>query len=253
MDQEIQQDVVIEAQRIILASVQEGISLRLIGGTAIFGLSNSFKDGPLYRKCHDIDLVGLSKQSREIRELIESFGYQSDKRFNALHGQDRLLFFDPVNNRDLDVFLDHLLQCHDLLFTKRIALSDLTLPPADILLSKLQVVDINIKDIRDVICLLQDCRIGDSDEGVINQKYISKLLGDNWGFWKTVTINLERIASYMSNEFEIPNDFEIAQKNLETLRELLNVCPKSLRWKLRNVIGERVIWYEVPEDRSQMR
>ena len=245
------QDAAAEAMRIYNAASEKGITLRLIGGTAFQFLCPTFREGSLHRVCHDVDVVGLAKQNRAVRELAASLGYGDDKRFNALHGHQRFLFFDNANKRDLDVFVDRLMQCHDLDFRKRLDIFEPTLPLADLLLSKLQVMHINIKDIRDSICLLQDFPIDNHDNSAINIDYITQQLGSDWGFWKTIILNLERVAQYLHEELDV-NTFSKALENVTELQKVLEDCPKSLSWKLRDIVGERVKWYEEPEDRSEM-
>jgi hypothetical protein len=152
----------------------------------------------------------------------------------------------------LDVMLDRLDMCHVLDFQDRIALMPVTLHPTDLLLSKLQIVEINEKDLQDAIYLLARFAIGADDEsGALDPTRLCQIVCADWGWWRTVSGNLERIASLAPEDVArlAPPDppLDPVRQAGELLR-LADEAPKSLRWKLRAKVGERVRWYELPEE-----
>lgn len=217
------------------------ILLRLIGGAAVAILAPKGAE-KFPRNYKDIDFFGLSKQSKKITELLENFGMESNKRFNALHGDRRLIFYDPELNSNVDVFLDEFEMCHKMSFKDRLGIMKITIPPSDLLLTKLQIVKMTENDVKDIFALLYDLQLGDKDdENTIDVKYISKVLSDDWGFYTTVTDNIDRLL----REFNPPKC--IADK-LDKLRKVIDEEPKSVKWKMRAKIGRRVKWYEEPEE-----
>ncbi|MBP1358026.1 MAG: hypothetical protein JZD40_06035 [Sulfolobus sp.] len=226
------------------ASSQE-LSLRLIGGAAIALLAKRGAD--IFKRTYkDIDLFGLSSQSRKISYLLESIGMIPNKRFNALHGFIRLMYYDPVLESTVDVFLDEFNMCHKLVLKNRLSVMKYTVPSSDLLLTKLQIVKITENDFKDVGALLYDLEFSDHDsETTIDLNYIVELLSDDWGFYTTVMDNISKGMEYFSS---YSKEGDVVIGKLKTLKETLEKSPKSLKWKMRAKIGRKVKWYEEPEE-----
>jgi hypothetical protein len=226
----------------------KNITLRLLGGIAFRLTSPSALNANLERHYADIDLVGLRRQSKEIRELFLELEYEPRTAFNARFGHSRLIFNDLQNQRRVDVFLNVFVMCHKFDFSNRLKLANLTLPLADLLLTKLQVVEITEREYKDVIAFLKDHELGEVDAvDLINIKYIAKLTSDDWGLWKTINVNLDKIESALENYNLSKEDVKLISSRIDTLRERLRVEPKSTGWKMRAMIGDRVVWYVLPE------
>jgi hypothetical protein len=239
-------DPVAEAERLVAAGADHEIPLRMIGGVAVAIRCASATKPPLSREYADLDVVAPARKGRALRELMEELGYQQDQAFNALHGGTRLYFWDPVNERQVDVFLDKVEMCHAFDFSKRIDVDPQTLPLADLLLLKLQIVETNHKDYLDMLALLSDHEMTDSDQG-INVRYVSSLATDDWGLWRTTTHSAERL-DHIARELD---GFENRTRVHEQIRLLLTElerAPKSRRWKIRAKVGERKRWYDLPEE-----
>ncbi len=238
-------DALEEGVRLSTAVRTSGLSLRITGGVAI-GMRCPSAGGPALRRVYaDIDLFGLRKEARDVSELLTSLGYEPDVRFNTLHGSRRLFFWDPLNSRQLDVFLDVFDMCHRIDLTKRLRLPD-TVALADLLLMKLQVVETNEKDFKDVLALLLDHSFGADDE-VINIVYIAELASADWGLWRTTTMVAERAGHYAA---ALPG-FEAKDRAHAQVRAFIGAledAPKSRSWKVRSRVGERLRWYQLPEE-----
>lgn len=232
------------AMEVINKANEKGVILRLIGGAAIAYLApNGSKLFP--RSYKDADYFGLSSQRKEIISLLESLGMEANKRFNALHGFSRLMFYDPVLDSTIDVFLDEFRMCHKLVLKDRLKTYFPTIPPSDLLLTKMQIINLTDNDKKDIAALLYDFEIGDKDEDkVMDAKYIASILSDDWGFYKTYTINHDRMLEFLKDNKYAS---QILPK-LNKIKEVIENHPKSLRWKMRAKIGERMKWYEEPED-----
>jgi hypothetical protein len=237
-------DITEEAVRIIEAAHTEEIPLRLLGGLAIYFQCPSAKSDPrLSRPYKDMDFATLAKWSAKTKALFARLGYTSNKTFNALHGHQRLLFWDVEHERQIDIFIDRLQMCHNLDFRSRLHIDNKTLSLADLLITKLQIVEINEKDIIDVITLFTDYAVNKSDQN-INEGYMAGLTSIDWGLYKTLTLNLHKIKVFAS-EHDFPA--HIAERT-DTLTAALDASPKSMGWKARSIVGERVRWYELPEE-----
>ena len=239
-------DPIVEANRIHDGAEGTGLTLRVTGGVAVAIRCPSSQLAPLARTYGDIDLVAPLKESRKLIELFGALGYQPDAAFNALHGAHRLFFWDPVNSRQVDVFLDVFEMCHKLDLSVRVRLKGTTISLADLLLSKLQVVETNDKDLKDILSLLVDHPLTQDETG-INLSYISALTAGDWGLWRTTTMVAER-AEHYSQSLEGLTQRDRVHNQVSTLLEALERVTKSTRWKLRARLGERVRWYELPEE-----
>jgi len=235
-------DITQEATRIIDAANAAGIPLRLLGGLAIyFQCPGAGSVERLQRKYNDLDFATLSKWGTKTRALFAKLGYTGNKTFNALHGHQRLFFWDEQHGRQVDIFIDRMQMCHIIDFRSRLQQDQRTLSLPDLLLTKLQIVEINEKDIFDVIALFYDHDI--TGQG-IHADYIAGLAANDWGLQKTLEINLKKTRA-----FAIEHDFpaHVAER-IEALLAAMEARPKSLAWKARAIVGERVRWYELPEE-----
>jgi hypothetical protein len=243
-------DVLAEALAIIRGASKQGIAFRLVGGLAVRVLCPEFP--PRYREAQDLDFASVSSAREALTDFLSELGYLPDRSFNALYGRKQLFFSHAETGRTLDVMIDRLEMCHTLEFKDRIKRMPYTLDLPDLLLSKLQIVELNDKDVQDTVYLLGAYPIRESDEsGVIDLRVFRKVVGDDWGWWRTVTMNLDRIESFLvaANDRFVPAGvrFDPAEQ-LMVLRQAAHDAPKSLRWKVRARVGDRVRWYETPEE-----
>jgi hypothetical protein len=193
--------------------------------------------------------MGLKKQSKQIKGLFQNdLGYTPREIFNALQGDKRLIFNDLENERRIDIFLNVFEMCHRFDFTDRLTKDKTTLPIADLLATKLQVVEITEREYRDIIALVHDHEITDGDSAdAINGAYLAQLTGDDWGIYKTFSINISNILSAIPRYKLETKDEELVRKRLGELQNRFENAPKSMRWKLRARVGEKAKWYELPE------
>ncbi len=238
-----------EATRVLEAAESEGTVLRLLGGVAIYLRCPSARSGNLARSYGDIDFVGHARQSSEIKRLFGELGYVPRERFNAMHGSRRLGFADSARQRRVDVFLDVFEMCHKFDFKERMEIDRQTIPLADLLATKLQVIQTNEKDIGDAIALLADHEVGGTDlRDIINGDYLARLCSGDWGIYKTFTMKLAMLAVAVETWDLKEPERDLVVKRVGQLSATIERAPKSLAWKMRAAIGERVRWYELPEE-----
>lgn len=241
-------DVIAEGQRIAAAAAQAGVAVKLVGGVAINLHSASAQSPPLRRKYGDLDFVAPSRQRPAVQKLFESLGYQGEVRFNTLNGHQRLLYLDGHNGRQVDIFIDRMRMCHVIELAGRLNGDGPCLAPADLLISKLQVFEVNMKDLVDSVALLLDHPVGESDDETINGGYLARLLSQDWGLHRTIQLNTSRVREAAS---DLGIDAAVVNQRLDQLWQRIDGHPKSLKWKLRDRVGDRVSWYELPEEVRQ--
>jgi hypothetical protein len=192
--------------------------------------------------------MGLSKQSKGIKNLFNELGYAPREIFNAMQGARRLIYNDVDQGRRVDIFLDTFEMCHRFDFRDRLILDKPTISLADLLATKLQVVEITEREYKDIVALIHDHELGDVDSPeTINGAYLSNLCREDWGIYKTFSINISHILSSLRDYELAAHDLDIVRKRLEDLQSRIANSPKSLHWKLRAKIGEKNKWYELPE------
>jgi hypothetical protein len=242
----IHEDVVAEGQRMIGRASEEGVPIRLLGGVAV-RLRAPGELAPAFRRTYaDIDFVAAKRAGGAATVLFRNEGYEPHVAFNALHGGDRLLFFDNEHDRQVDVFVGAFSMCHRIPLDGRIEVDPVSIPLAELLLTKLQVVQLNEKDVRDSLALMHDHPVGERDGNTLNGGRVAELCAADWGLWRTITQNLVACRSF-ADTYDLP-DRQILDERLDALLDRIEAAPKSRAWKMRSKIGDRKRWYELPEE-----
>ncbi len=247
-----------EAISLARGAADAGLGLKLLGGLAVRVICPDLP--PRLRAGQDMDFGCLSRGRKAVAEFLARSGCEPDRRFNGLNG-DRQMYFTAPSGRPIDVMVDRLTMCHVLDFRPTFGALPHTLAPMDILLSKLQIFELNEKDARDIVQLLagvavssqgqQPSKSGSAAGGpVLDAGRFASLLAGDWGWWRTVTGNLEKLPALAGEKPELlPPDAPydpLAQA--AQLLELARSVPKGVKWKLRANVGDRVRWYELPEE-----
>jgi hypothetical protein len=239
------EDLMAAAADVIGAAAATGTTVRLLGGMAVFQLSESARQPPLARRYHDFDVVVPSRQGQAAAAVFRERGYEEDALFNALHGAHRMVFTAP-GSFVVDVLVGTFQMCHQLKLGLDLPDSGLTVHPADLMLTKLQIVQIEEKDLLDTVALLIDLPVGRSATGIDIGRFTAPLAND-WGFFHTVELNLPKVVEFAQGRLGNSHARWVAHGANE-LRQAMEEVPKSLRWKARSRIGEKVRWYEEPEE-----
>jgi hypothetical protein len=245
---DILSDMVDEAVRVAEEAEREDVELRLLGGVAIKvrapdGLQPAFE-----REYADLDWIAPKGKSSRTQKFFESLGYAPQTRFNALYGRERLLYFDEEHDRQVDVLLGTFRMSHEIPFGKRMTLEPITVPLAELLLTKLQIIELNEKDVRDALALLHDHPVGEEDGDSVNAAHIASLCSSDWGLWRTFTANLEALEGHLERYDLADEGKERITERIGALLERIEEEPKSFGWKMRAKIGDRKRWYELPEE-----
>jgi len=244
-------DFIEEARRIVSAADERGIPLRLMGAAAVRIHSPSslkLHVEILNRQLTDLDFMTYTKYTRDVRKLFADLNYVLDEAIARI-AENRDIFHDNYNNRIADVFYDKLDMCHTINFKGRLEVDHPTIPLADIVLEKLQIVKLNEKDVKDLIVLFNEHPVGETDKDTINAKYIAKLLAKDWGFWYTATTNLKRLRDEFIGMYKLPEDIVKRVKNrVNELLDYIDKEPKTMKWKMRAKIGTSRKWYKEVEE-----
>ena len=234
-----------EAMRIQSEAEKEGFHLRLLG-TLAFRLQcprNAAHFEALERRITDIDFAASTSHREKLLAFFKQQGYVVDENALYIGGGYRYIFENPQKKKHIDVFFDQLEMCHTVLFKDRLNIDKWTISLADLLLEKMQIVEISRKDIKDTAILLLEHGIG-QDDRTINMEYIGNIMSNDWGFFYTFSTNLYKLKDAL-DQFGSFNEKEreIIRQRIEEILEMVNGSEKSLRWKARAKIGTKIRWY----------
>jgi hypothetical protein len=199
----------------------------------------------LGRAYTDIDFAGYGKQASALSQLLARLGYREDREvFIATEG-GRAIFEHSSNGLHVDIFYEKLDFCHVIHWAGRLEVDSPTIPLAELLLEKMQIVKINEKDVIDTLMLLLEHSLGDSDAETINLQHVARLCADDWGLWRTTTMNLDKVRRLAQNYPQLSVD-EVSRvaAQVEAVLARINAAPKPLAWRIRDRVGDRVKWYK---------
>jgi hypothetical protein len=240
---EIHADVVEEGRRVTEAAGRENVPLRLLGGVAV-RLRAAALPAPLEREYKDLDFATTRKAVGDAQKLLRDLGYEPHTAFNTMNAKERLLFFDDAHGRQVDVFVGSFRMCHEIPLEGRLAVHEDTVPLAELLLTKLQIIELNEKDVRDAVALFHEHDVTEDDSG-ISAPRVASLCAADWGLWRTITKNLDAVRAHL-DAYDVDRDR--VSERLVRLQERIEAEEKSRGWRLRAKVGDRKRWYELPEE-----
>lgn len=235
-----------EMARIIDAVEAAGAVIRVLGsiGVAIHCPDSRVLIPTFERTYADIDFAAYGRHAPEIATTMSALGYREDREVSIRSEGRRAIFDKPAGQTHLDVFFDELEFCHRIPLAGRLEADRPTIPLAELLLSKLQIVRLNEKDVVDTVLLLLDHELGRSDGDVIDAARIARLCTDDWGLWRTLTMNLEKVRT-LAESYPQLNAEQRARVVAATasLKGTIDATPKPLAWRLRDRVGDRRQWW----------
>lgn len=240
-----------EMRRLVDEAQRQGLFLRLIGGLAIKTHCDRAPHRALMREYPDIDFVTNRETALRLEQFLVSMGYTPNKTFNTLSGDRRQLYYDEERHRQIDIFIGEFSMCHKLPLSDRLHVEPTTVPLAELFLTKAQIVQLNRKDMLDMLALLLDHEVGASDAETINSSVIAALCAKDWGLYTTVSLTIGKLRTFMQQgeaELLSENLKALIQQRLDRLQAAMDQAPKSLAWKMRARVGTRVPWYDEVEE-----
>jgi hypothetical protein len=238
-------------RRIVEAGNSAGLMLRLLGSLAFQFHCPQFGglQAKLGRVYTDIDFAGYARQAQAISAMLAGLGYKEDREIFVVTEGGRAIFEQASSQLHVDVFYDKLDFCHLIRWEGRLEVDNPTIPLAELLLEKMQIVKLNEKDVIDTIMLLLEHPLGDGDGETINLTRISRLCADDWGLWRTTTMNLDKVRRLATGYPQL-DPAQQAHVGEQVARALARIEaePKPLAWRVRARVGDRVKWYKDVEE-----
>ena len=241
-------DIQSEMNRLISAASEKSILLRVLGGLGVKVHHKS--DHPTFqREYGDLDFVVAGKQRREFEAFMPVAGYSPHKQFNLLNGAHRQIYFHNETEMKIDIFIGAFEMCHKIPLEDRLHIHPVTIPLAELLLTKAQIAELNRKDGLDIASLLLFNETG-TEDSQINLDQLAKLCSQDWGLYKTTSINLKRVEEIVMDEKLnlAQEERDLILSRLHQIQQTFEEMPKSLQWKMRDKVGTRVRWYEEVEE-----
>jgi hypothetical protein len=234
-----------EGDRLVSLADGQGVVLRLLGALAFAKrcphhayLQETFK-----RAYTDIDFAGYGRQVSRIKAMLAQEGYLEDTMTYVESEGSRMVLNHPDTGLHLDVFLDKLEFCHTIPWKGRLETHKSTIPLAEMLMQKMQIVQINEKDIIDTVMLLLEHPLGDEDGDVINVGLVARVCAKEWGWWRTLTMNIDKVRQAAGAYDLGPEERDRVVAQAEAILQRIDGEPKSIGWKMRAKVGDRKKWY----------
>jgi hypothetical protein len=237
-----------EGRQLVVEAEKQGLEVRLLGGVGIRVLLGARFDSAFERPLRDIDLIVRRRDARKLDVLIAGRGWDPARQFNALNGARRLLFHDPGSDAQIDVFVEVFEMCHTLPLADSLGQPGPTLPATDLLMTKLQIVELNEKDRGDCYALLRGSAIGPGDSAAIDPARIARLTGGDWGLHHTFELNLGRLRDGLDTHALPDEGARTIRAAVTAIADAIEAEPKSRGWRLRAKVGEHKRWYDEPEE-----
>jgi hypothetical protein len=240
-----------EMHRLVDEAQRRGIFLRLMGGLAVKIHCDRAAHRALVRNYPDIDFVTDKAGSLRLESFLVEMGYAPNKTFNTLSGDRRQLYYDQERNRQIEIVIGDVHMCHSLPLSDRLQVEPLTIPLAELFLTKAQIVQLNRKDLLDLLSMLVEHEVGPADKETINSDVITSLCAKDWGLYTTVTQTMERLRIFMTrDEADLLDEASKAliSARLDRLQAAMEGAPKTMQWKIRSRLGTRVPWYDEVEE-----
>jgi len=256
LDPGLNLEFVDEALKLVLDAQAKGIRLRILGSIAYrLQCPNNlhlFEDSK--RVLTDVDFGAEKKQNRAIREFLVARGYEPDEGIYVASEGARHAYLHKDTGLNVDVFADELYFCHRIPFKDRLDLDSPTICTTDLLLEKMQIVEINLKDFKDTIVLMLEHPLAHQQPGPksIDTAYIVEIMRKDWGFYHTFITNLKRVPDYLEEFPSLAQEGRgIVRGRVGDLLEAVEAAPKTLAWKMRAKIGTRSRWYQEVSEKSE--
>ncbi len=235
------------ANNIVAEAQKRGAVIRLLGAVAfnIHCPTYGYFQQEAKRHFTDLDFAAYFSHNAAIRQAFTKMGFEEDREVAVVFARERMIYNMPGTELHVDIFFDKLNFCHPIPWAGRLEVDSPTIPLAELLLEKMQIVQINPKDIIDTIMLLREHPLDDSDHETINASRIAAMCAKDWGLWRTVTMNLKKTID-ISKEYSwlLDADREVVIDKVAQLLKIIDAQPKSSSWSIRNKIGDRVKWYK---------
>jgi hypothetical protein len=244
----ILEDIVAEGERVLGLASEAGVPMRLLGGVAVRLHADELPPA-LDRQYKDLDFAVTKKAASDADKVLKDAGYEPHVSFNAMHARERGLYFDDANGRQVDLFVHAFRMCHEITLGDRLEVdTGGTVPLAELLLTKLQIVRLNEKDLLDIWAILHAHDVAEHDDDAINAAYIAELLASDWGLWRTSRQTVETARERLPRSQLGADDQALLDDRLARLWAQVEARPKGLRWRSRAKVGDRTKWYEEPEE-----
>ena len=248
------QDFLDYARRIVEEGEQRGVQLRLLGAVAFYLHCPKYGSFQHQANRHftDLDFAAYFSHNDAIRSVLASLRFQEDREVAVVYARQRLVFDHVDLPLHIDVFFDKLDFCHPIPWAGRLEKDKPTIPLAELLLEKMQIVQLNEKDVIDTLMLLREHSLGQDDADTINSARIATLCSKDWGLWRTITMNLDKVSGLAGGYSWLDNESrDVIRQRITELLGIINEAPKSPAWKVRSTVGDRVKWYKEVHEISQ--
>jgi hypothetical protein len=238
------------AEQVLSQAATQQVQLKALGGIGCWLHANEHGEDarPYLRDYGDVDVVLPGAASAKLAPFMKQIGLNPVESFNVNGGASRRMYIDPETGVQVDVFIGSFSMCHEVPLDACAFAPDghPSLSATELLLTKLQVVELSDTDANDAASLLAFHDIDSNAESIDGARLAAVLAGD-WGLWRTVTQNLGKLRERAERD-AFPARSSTVRENVDRLTGQIDGARKSFKWKARAKVGDRVQWYSEPDE-----
>ena len=243
-----------EAVEIVTGAGQIGVTLRVVGsgGIRIHCAAPAAAMDRLGRPAKDIDFIVPKADRKGMRGFLEARGYLVDRDLLVAMEGMRYSFTHPERRIEIDVFVERLQFNHTIEVLDRLDRHNMTIPLEGLLLQKLQIVNLTVTDLLDLQVLLgtHPVATGRADDEEIDSAHIATILAKDWGFHHTAVKNLHLVREAANADAGLGKECnDSIRDRIDLLLSVVDGQAKSIVWRMRAKVGERLQWWEDVDDR----
>jgi hypothetical protein len=215
------------AKMLVNAAKQKELTLRIIGGVAVYAMCPSIATHPkLQRTIMDVDFIAPRGDWRVLEQIFAV----NDLKLRAKEKESWVFEKDGLTVELCDPNFGFVN------FARRLTLTTPTLPLTDLLLIKLSRCPFEERDIQDSIALLLDHGVARGEmEGQINQEYIARLCAHNWTLFHAVYDNTVTLEKNLDRYLE-PAEARLVWQRVEVIQSDLDRQSKSFGWMVNQFL-----------------
>lgn len=235
-----------EWRRIMRLAIQAQIALRVMGELGTWLCCPRARHLLTFAPPRHLIFGALATQRSALQRLYTGLGYQTSLPAEGLASASRGQWFQPQRRLTVMVYFDTFSMYHSFDLVPFLTLEDAPLSETALFLSRLQFVEMPNEILCELGALLLQHEISARDEpGKIQQAILTRLCADDWGWYKTATMNLQRLMAFALKTFA-PDEKAIIIERASRLVQAIEDVPKSSRWQTRAQLGESTPWYNLP-------
>jgi hypothetical protein len=226
---------------------RHGVELRLFGGLGCWLKSPHTRAqfDSRFSRDRDIDLFTPRCGLFELNTFPHRCGFDRTE-VESHKGGSVLRLTSRVRGEavEADIFVGRLNFSHGLNFGLEVLREGITFPFPELLIAKLQIHELTAADPPDLVMMTAEYDYGHDRGNGEDLSRAAEYCGRDYGLSLNVLSNIDKVEEWLESQ-HLPTGLATSSRlTLEKLRSLVKAARKTLRWKARSILGQRLSWYD---------